>query len=117
MNQQEDPDALDALIAAPQHHKLLFENESVRVLDTCIGPGETTALHTHRWPGCLYVLSWSDFVRRDEDGVVILDSRTITAIPAGTALWSMALGPHTLENVGPCELRFIAVELKEETRP
>ncbi|MBS1640593.1 MAG: hypothetical protein JSR12_11100 [Bacteroidetes bacterium] len=31
---------LDALIAAPQHHKLLFENEWVRVLDTNIPAGE-----------------------------------------------------------------------------
>jgi hypothetical protein len=30
---------MDALIAAPQHHKLLFENEQVRVLDTFIAPG------------------------------------------------------------------------------
>jgi hypothetical protein len=112
MNHEEDSDALDALIAAPQHHKLLFENESVRVLDTSIGPGETTGLHTHRWAGTLYVLSWSDFVRRDADGAVILDSRTISAVAPGTALWSAPLAPHTLENVGGAELRVIAVELK-----
>ena len=112
MNQREESYALDALIAAPQHHKLLFENESVRVLDTCIGPGETTALHSHRWPATLYVLSWSDFVRRDSEGAVILDSRAVPAILAGTALWSTPLAPHTLENVGDLELRVISVELK-----
>jgi len=31
-NLQQFPDALDPLIASPQHHKLLFENEFVRVL-------------------------------------------------------------------------------------
>jgi len=41
MKQEMDSDTLDALVAAPQHHKLLFENESLRVLDTRIGPGET----------------------------------------------------------------------------
>lgn len=112
MNHEEYSDALDALTAAPQHHKLLFENESVRVLDSSIGPGETTGLHTHRWAGTLYVLSWSDFVRRDADGAVILDSRTISAVAPGTALWSAPLAPHTLENVGGAELRVIAVELK-----
>jgi quercetin dioxygenase-like cupin family protein len=106
------PDALDAVVAAPAHHKLLFENESVRVLDTRIGPGETTALHTHCWPGTLYLLSWSDFVRRDENGAIILDSRTIPAILPGTALWSPPLPPHTLENVGDGELHVIVVELK-----
>lgn len=112
MNKQKDSDALDALVAAPQHHKLLFENDSVRVLDTCIGPGETTALHTHRWAATLYILTWSDFVRRDAHGEVLLDSRTISALAPGTALWSPPLAPHTLENVGDAELRVIAVELK-----
>ncbi|WP_348261921.1 hypothetical protein P8935_19220 [Telmatobacter sp. DSM 110680] len=112
MKQKMDSDTLDALVAAPQHHKLLFENESVRVLDTRIGPGETTALHTHCWAGTLYVLSWSDFVRRDGNGMVILDSRIMSAVLPGTALWSAPLPPHTLENVGNAELRVIAVELK-----
>ena len=56
-------DALDALIAAPQHHKLLFENELVRVLDTNIAPGEITKVHTHRYPASLYIITWSDFIR------------------------------------------------------
>jgi quercetin dioxygenase-like cupin family protein len=56
-NPQQWPDELDALIAAPQHHILLFENEAVRVLDTRIPPGQTVPLHTHRWPGTLYILS------------------------------------------------------------
>ncbi len=111
-NQQKWPEALDALIAAPRHHKLLFENDVVRVLDTCIAPGETTPLHIHCWPASLYILSASDFVRRGEDSAIILDSRTIPPVAAGTALWSAPLGPHTLENVGDTELRVIAVELK-----
>ncbi len=104
-------------MAAPQHHKLLFENESVRVLDTSIGPGEMTALHRHPWPGTLYILSSIDFVRRDANGMVILDSRTMPAILPGTALWSPPLALHTLENVGTTELHVIAVEFKKETHP
>jgi len=33
---QKQSDNLNALIAAPQHHRLLFENTYVRVLDTNI---------------------------------------------------------------------------------
>lgn len=114
-NRKGRPDALDAVVAAPAHHKLLFENESVRVLDTSIAPGETTPLHTHRWPATLYILKVSHFVRRDENGAIILDSRAIPPIAAGTALWSSPLGPHTLENVGQTQLHVIAVELKQRT--
>ena len=114
-NKQEWPEALGALIAAPKHHKLVFENDSVRVLDTSIAPRETTPLHTHRWPAALYIRSWSDFVRRDENGAIILDSRTIPAIAPGSALWTPPMAPHTLENVGTTELHVIAVELKTES--
>jgi hypothetical protein len=103
---------LDALAAAPENHKLLFENESVRVLDTRINPGETTPLHVHCWPAALYILSWSDFIRRDENGSIALDSRSMPAALFGAALWTPPLAPHTVENVGTSELRVIAVELK-----
>jgi hypothetical protein len=107
------PEELDALIAAPDNHTLLFENESVRVLDTRIGPRKTTPVHTHCWPGALYVQSWSDFVRRDEKGNIILDSRKVETLATPPAvLWSDALPPHTLENVGNTEIWVISVELK-----
>ena len=48
LNTEEWPEELDALIAAPQHHKLLMENEFARVLDTLIPPGEITNVHTHK---------------------------------------------------------------------
>ena len=106
------PDSLDAMSAAPHHHEVLLENEHVRVLDSCVGPGQTTPVHTHRWPGVLYVLSWSDFIRYDRDGKVVLDSRTLATPERGGALWSGPLGPHYVKNVGSQELRVIAVELK-----
>ena len=109
---QDWPSELDALAAAPENHKLLFENEFVRVLDTRISPGQTTPLHVHCWPAALYILSWSDIVRRDESGLTILDSRTTAAAPCGVALWTPPLSPHTLENVGTAELWVIAVEVK-----
>ena len=95
-----EADELDALIAAPAHHSLLFENEAVRVLDTRVAPGDTVPLHTHRWPSVLYIMSWSDFVRRDGEGKVMVDSRSEGGIAQESAVWSAPLGPHTLENVG-----------------
>src|SRR5579885_2951248 len=62
------PDHLDALIAAPAYHSLLFENETVRVVETHVPAGHTVPLHTHCWPGVQYIVSWSDFVRRDSQG-------------------------------------------------
>jgi len=107
------PGELDALIAAPDNHTLLFENEFVRVLDTIIIPGETTPLHTHCWPGAFYVLSWSDFVRRDQNGNIMVDSRKIESLATPPqVLWLDSLPPHTLENVGTAEIHGISVEIK-----
>ena len=108
------PEDLDALTAAPQHHKLLFENEFVRVLDTCIPPNETTPVHTHRFPASLYILSWSDFIRFDDKGVVIFDSRTLANLPtAGSAGWTESFAPHALQNIGTQDLHVISVEQKK----
>ena len=107
------PSELDALVAAPAQHRVLLENSRVRVLDTRIDPGERTPIHTHQWPATHYVLSWSAFVRRDAEGVVLLDTRAsgVSAQP-GDALWGEPLGPHSLENVGSMPLHIVSVEIK-----
>lgn len=114
----DDPSNLDAVLAAPEHHRLLLENEHVRVLDTRIEPGEAVRLHTHCWPAVYYVLSAGDFVRRDEHGTVVADSRrAATPLAAGMAVWSPALGAHTLENVGTTTIHVVSVEVKASGGP
>ena len=109
--------ALDALTAAPLHHRLLLENDSVRILDTRIEPGDTVPLHTHQHPAAYYILSWSDFIRRDQHNNITLDSRANSRdLKPGQAIWSQPLGPHTLENVGNSPLHLISVEVKAGPR-
>jgi quercetin dioxygenase-like cupin family protein len=103
---------LDALIMAPGHHRVLFENDRVRILDTKLTAGDRTPVHAHEWPAALYVLSWSDFLRRDDTGKVIADSRERPQVAAGAGLWIEPLPPHSVENVGSADLHIIAVELK-----
>jgi len=107
------PDSLDALVAAPEFHRLLLENDDVRVLETRIGPGETVPVHTHRWPSVLYTLSTGHFVRRDGEGRVLSDTRATDTLPEpGTTVWVAAMPPHTFENVDSSEIRVLNVELK-----
>jgi hypothetical protein len=113
MQPEQWPPELDALIAAPEHHKLLFENERVRVIDANIPSRDMTAVHTHRFAASHVVVSWSDFIRYDASGNVLLDSRTLgRSIAPHTVLWSEPLGPHALKNVGERELHIISVEVK-----
>jgi hypothetical protein len=39
------------VIAAPKDHKILLENENVRVLEVTVLPGEIEPVHHHRWLG------------------------------------------------------------------
>ena len=108
------PDDLDAMIAAPGFHTVLFENDRVRVLDGRVPPGATVPVHTHRWGGVLYILATSDFVRRDPDGNVLADTRASKSTPIlGNAVWGAPLTPHSLENVGTQEFRTLTVEMKD----
>lgn len=92
---------------------VLLENERVRVLEARVEPGDDTVpLQTHRWPGVQYFLSLSDFVRRDDQGVVVVDSRTIELPPQRSlVLRSEPMAPHTLENLG-AEPIHVVVESK-----
>ena len=106
-------DHLDAVTAAPEHHKVLLENDRVRVLETIIRPGEQTALHTHIWSAHLYIISWSAFERFDAAGEVIFRSRSLEHTPQpGTSVWSDPLPPHSFRNIGTQNFHVITTELK-----
>lgn len=107
------PDSLDAVVAAPEHHAVLLENDHVRVLGARVEVGDTVPVHTHRWPGVQYIVSFAEFVRRDGDGELLVDSRAMDfPKEAPLVLWSGPLPPHTLENVGDGLIHVIVVELK-----
>jgi mannose-6-phosphate isomerase-like protein (cupin superfamily) len=102
------------MVAAPDFHTVLYEDDRVRVLDGRVAPGAVVPVHTHRWGGVLYVIGSSDFVRRDPDGTVLVDTRASQSAPvAGTAVWGAPLTPHTFENVGTEEFRTLTVEMKD----
>jgi hypothetical protein len=105
-------DPLDAMLVAPDHHELLFENDRVRILDTKLPAGKRTSVHAHEWPAALYLLSWSDFIRRDQNGALLVDSRERSSPDLGSGFWIDPLPPHSVENIGSADLHIIAVEIK-----
>ncbi len=108
------PESMDSLIAAPDYHTLLLENEKIRVVHTRIAPGRTVPMHTHRFAGVLFIQSWSDLIRRDHHGNILLDTRRLADRPRLNApLWQEPLPPHTVENVGGEEFNAVQVEIKD----
>ena len=108
------PDSLDALITAPEYHRVLLENEYVRVLDVRIPQGHTVPVHTHRWPAALVLINDGEFVRRDSEGAVLFDtriaqSRSLPLLPT----WTEPFPPHSVENVGNTDIHVISIEVKK----
>ena len=100
----------DALVAAPQHHKLLFENDEVRVLEFSIPPGLREPLHAHRYASVLYYLS-AAHMKEYSPGVAAVDrghkeDGAVVFLPVGP--------PHQMENMEKSKpLKAIRVELKK----
>jgi len=87
------------------------------VLGTRIAPGDTVPIHTHRWPAANLINSWSDFVRRDVECKVMVDTRgrlPPTGLPA--AVLGEALPAHPLENAGSAELHAVSIEVRTAPR-
>lgn len=101
-------------MAAPGNHSMLYENESVRVVQTRILPGHSTPVHTHRWPSVMFVFASSDLVRFDDLGNVLMDTGQSAEVPAlNSPAWLEPLPPHSVKNVGDAEFRAVQVEIKD----
>jgi quercetin dioxygenase-like cupin family protein len=100
----------DALTSAPQHHKVLFENDEVRVLEVTVPPGVREPLHAHRYPSVLYYLS-AAHLKEYSPGISAVDrghrdDGDVIFLPVGP--------PHQMENLESDKpLRAIRVELKK----
>ncbi|MGB3722007.1 MAG: SMP-30/gluconolactonase/LRE family protein [Pacificimonas sp.] len=116
------PDHLEAVIAAPDNHKVLLENEHVRVLEVTLGPREVEPLHFHRWPSVLHIMQADEWIDRDADGGVIFDSREGPPLQFPRTLWKGPEAPHSPVNLSDdIEVRLLRVEIKprhaNEARP
>ena len=109
------PDSLEAVVAAPNNHKVLLENERVRVLEVIVRPGEREPVHMHRWPSVLYLDKGADFRDFDGEGKLLFDSRQATPpIKYPMTLWKGPEAPHAVENLSKkTPIHLIRVELKE----
>ncbi len=99
---------LDATVAAPQHHKVLLENDEVRVLEVTVAPGEREPLHVHRYPAVMIIDTSPHMVEHLQDG----NTRDLGVRPPG-ARWFPVVQGHAMENVGTVPLHAIRVELKK----
>ena len=100
--------AQDPTKVSPETHKVILENERVRVLEVRVKPGEKVPMHSHP-ANVVYFLNnakerftFPDGTTKDRDDTL------------GVASWSEAV-THSAENTGITEIHVVQVELKETT--
>lgn len=98
----------DPIAVNPQHYRLVFENDRVRVLEYSDGPGDTTGTHSH--PDSVMV-TLSSFARRLRSG----DREADVELQAGQARWLDAQ-EHSGTNTGSTPTHCLFIELKEPRR-
>ena len=110
---------LDAVAAAPNHHKVIFENDKLRVLDVTLQPGDEEPLHLHRWPSVFVLDELHDKVRDiSPEGLELPPSRdVIQAIEAwdGQSSLVVNMAPQPLGRVlnkGDTVIHGIRIEIK-----
>lgn len=112
----EMPHDLDAVAAAPRNHRVLLENDEVRVLQVEVAPGETEPVHEHRWPSVVHIQALQPAIdvryAVREGRLVEIDRVQIREGPVPPAVWSPAEPPHAVTNLGKAPFRLLRVEFK-----
>src|ERR1700722_13676266 len=97
--------AQDPVKVDPQHYKVIFENDQVRVLKIHYGPHEKSVMHIH--PNAVVVYETDAQMK-----MTTPDGKSVEATgKAGNSQWTPA-GSHLPENIGDKPVDAVLVELK-----
>jgi hypothetical protein len=102
------PDANDGAIVSTKFHKVIYEDQDVRVLDVVNPPHTLEEMHTHVRPSVFIVLEDHPYV------IHYLEGKPVQP-PVGHTPYVLYLKPtpmHAIENPGDYTIHAIRVELK-----
>ena len=103
--------AQDVVKVAPDHNKVLRENEDVRVIENTLALDDKDAMHTH--PSGWYYVTKPGTMK-----IVFADGKVQTwEAKEGEGDWLQTKAPHTSENVGKTTLVYVLVEVKSAGKP
>jgi hypothetical protein len=105
------PPSMDAVVAAPESHRVLFENDDVRVLEVTSAAGHREPEHTHRDPSVM-IVDGPARIRYYQGGTLTFSSPKDTTAAGTRASWMDPEGPHSVENVDDHPYHAIRVELR-----
>lgn len=101
---------MDALLAAPASHRVLVENDRVRVLEVVIDPRTHEPEHTHQSASVMIVDESARI--RYYVGDELRSESPERSEPGVRVEWMEPEGPHSVENIDERRFHAIRVELK-----
>jgi hypothetical protein len=119
---QPELSAYDAVTAAPQQHRVMFEDEHVRVLQINLPPFQQEPVHVHALPSVIEGepggpggAKFAYIQYRFLNGSFIEIGRHEVSPTAGyRAVWTQPEGPHAIANLSGVPVRFTRIEIKPE---
>lgn len=113
----------DAVHAAPDSHRVMFEDSHVRVLEIVLPPLAAEPVHIHALPSVIYGETGGEggarflyTTYRMENGRFVPEKSEEISPTAGTrAVWTGPEGPHAIVNIGAVPVRFTRIEIKPES--
>ncbi len=117
------PDSLDAVTAAPANHKVVFENDKIRILEVIGAPYVLEPLHTHKWPSIMWssnpnfakahLIYYNYGFDSNKKSYFIKDSVLEQGPPANKGFEIPAEGPHRVKNLSNIDIVAYRVEFKK----
>ena len=112
----QDPGASDdAVVAAPDSHRILLENDRVRVLEVVIPPGVKEPMHTHVWESVMLVDGPARIRYYNSRNEAVFESPADRPPPPERPdpEWMRSEGLHAVENIDTRPFHAIRIELKD----
>ena len=115
------PGKLDAVIAAPQNHKIIYEDDKVRILQVICPPGNEEPVHTHQYKSTMWFTQSAHFiyytyVMNTKNQLVKKDSAEVKGFPTEALNKGQMVdpeGPHSVKNISTDTPMAYRIEYKK----
>ncbi|MEH6679748.1 MAG: hypothetical protein V7724_04330 [Sediminicola sp.] len=117
------PDSLDAVKAAPDNHKVVYEDANVRVLSVILDAKKSEPIHTHQWKSIMWIAKpivpcQINTYKKDENEILIeSDSLIIEEMPIDIGQFINPEGPTSITNLSSENGVAYRVEFKKDFKP
>ncbi|MCR5886515.1 hypothetical protein LRS06_01745 [Hymenobacter sp. J193] len=117
------PDSLDAVKAAPENHKVVYEDSTVRVLQVLLDAHKEEPIHTHKWKSIMWIAKPAvpctiyQYSLNRNGQFVAKDSITIPRMDTNIGQPVEAEGPAGIKNLGNENGIAYRVEFKKDFKP